>query len=80
MSGEASQLSVAVATPVAGGNVLDVHNTVTLGGQVICGAVESSTMIFCKHVVVFPQSSVALQVLAIEYSCGQDGDAVVISE
>ncbi len=36
-----AQLSVAVAVPVAGGNVLAVQTTVILAGQVIVGGVLS---------------------------------------
>ena len=40
---EASQLSVAVAVPVAGGKVLAPHCSVTFCGQLIIGGVLSST-------------------------------------
>ena len=43
--GVPSQLSVAVAVPFAAGNVLDPHWIVVLAGQVIVGAVLSSTNI-----------------------------------
>jgi hypothetical protein len=41
------------------------------GGQkVITGGVLSSTKMTCKQELEFPQSSVALHVLLIVYSCG----------
>ena len=43
--GVPSQLSDAVAVPVLAGSVLAVHCIVVLGGQVIVGAVLSSTKI-----------------------------------
>jgi hypothetical protein len=42
--GEATQLSVAVAVPVLGGNVLAVHWMVTFAGHVIVGGTASSTV------------------------------------
>jgi hypothetical protein len=65
--------------PVVPGNVLDVHSIVTLFGQVIIGAVLSSTTIVWLHVFILPQSSVAFQVLVIVYSCGHVGEATVTS-
>jgi hypothetical protein len=62
------QLSVAVAVPVLAGNVTAVHSIVISTGHVMIGGVLSSTVIVCTHVVLLPQSSVALQVLVIEYS------------
>ena len=65
------QLSVAVAIPVAAGNVFAEHCSVKLAGHdVITGGVESSTMIVCKQVDELLHASVALQVLFIVYSCG----------
>ena len=73
MVGVRSQLSVAVAVPLdPPGAVLAVHSIVILGGQkVITGGVLSSTKMVCRHVLELPQSSVALQVRCIVYSCGQ---------
>ena len=69
--GVGSQLSVAVATPfVPPGAVLAVHSIVRFGGHVITGGVLSSTKMVCRQVLELPQSSVALQVLLIVYSCG----------
>jgi len=70
-AGVPSQLSVAVALPVLAGNVLAVHNIVILAGQVMAGAKLSSTNMVWLHVLVLPQSSVALQVRVIVRSCGQ---------
>ena len=70
--GVASQLSVAVAVPlVPPGAVLAVHSMVKFGGQVMTGGVLSSTRITWRHVLELPQSSVALHVLLMVYSCGQ---------
>jgi hypothetical protein len=77
--GITSQLSDALADPVFAGSVEAVHSIVTLIGQVITGGVLSSTVITCTQVLKLPQSSVAFQVLEIEYSCGQVCEAVVTS-
>jgi hypothetical protein len=70
--GVASQLSVAVAVPAGPpGAVLTEHWMVTLAGQVITGGVLSSTKMICVQVLELPQSSVALHVLVMVYSCGQ---------
>ena len=69
--GVASQLSVAVAVPFAPpGAVLAVHWIVKFGGQVITGGVLSSTKMVCRHVLELPQSSVAIHVRVMVYSCG----------
>ena len=78
-SGAGSQLSVAVALPVLVGSVLDVHNTVISGGQVMAGGCVSSIVISCTHVLVLPHVSVAVHVRVMEYSCGHDGEVVVTS-
>ncbi len=70
MAGVASQLSVAVAVPVLPGNVLAVQDIVVLGGQVMAGAILSSTKIVCTQVAEFPQSSVAVHVRVMVLSCG----------
>jgi hypothetical protein len=75
--GVASQLSVAVAVPVAAGSVLSVHVIVTLDGQVSAGVVLSSTVISCTQVDVFPQSSVAVQVRSIALSWVQPPGVVI---
>jgi hypothetical protein len=56
------QASVAVAVPVAAGNVEAPQATVTSTGQVITGGVVSTTVIVCTHEAVLPQESVAVQV------------------
>ena len=67
--GAGSQLSDAVALPVLAGAVLSVHSIVILAGQrVITGGVLSSTIITWRQVLLFPQSSVAVQVLLMVYS------------
>ena len=71
MVADGSQLSVAVAVPVAAGNVLPVHNTVMFAGHVIAGPVLSSTKMVCVHVLELPQSSVAVHVLVMFNSWGQ---------
>jgi hypothetical protein len=65
IKGVGSQLSVAVAEPVAGGNVLAVQETVRLAGHVIIGGSSSWTNICCRQVLEFPQWSVAVHVLFI---------------
>src|SRR4030095_8973007 len=72
MAGVLSQLSVAVALPVFAGNVLAVHSIVIFGGQVMIGAWLSSTEMSWSHELLFPQSSVALQVLVMINSSGHD--------
>ena len=62
MAGERSQLSDAVAVPVAAGKVLAPQETVVFPGHVIVGARLSSITIVCTHVLELPQSSVAVQV------------------
>lgn len=65
ISGAGSQLSVAVAVPVAGGKVLAVQAMVMFGGHVITGGVSSCTRIIWLQVLELPQSSVAFHVLVI---------------
>lgn len=67
-TGIAAQLSVAVAVPVFAGSVLAVHSIVTFTGHVMAGAWVSSVDMICTHVEVFPQWSVANQVLVIKAS------------
>jgi hypothetical protein len=73
---ELSQLSVAVALPVLAGSVLAVHSIVTFIGQVIAGAVLSSTVMVWTQLLLLPQSSIAVQVRVIVYSCGHPPAAV----
>jgi hypothetical protein len=75
----ASQLSVAVAEPVAAGAELVLHCIVILVGQVTTGGVLSSTKIVCAQLLELPQSSIAVNVLVIVNSCGH-APAVVTSE
>jgi hypothetical protein len=79
IAGRLSQLSVAVAVPVFAGNVLAVQAMVTLAGQLIAGGTLSSTTIVCTQELLFPQSSVAVQVRVMVLSCGQV-PAIVASE
>src|SRR5512133_136487 len=62
ITGVASQLSVAVAVPVFAGNVDSSQLMVTANGQVITGAVTSTTVIVCTQVLALPQLSVAFLV------------------
>lgn len=55
MVGVASQLSTDVGLPVLAGNVLVLHCIVTLAGQLIVGAILSTTEIVCTHVMKLPQ-------------------------
>ena len=79
MLGEASHISVAVASPVFEGKVLAVQSIVISTGQTISGGVSSTMIMLCRHVVMLPQISVAVQVLAMEYSSGQLGEVIVTS-
>ena len=80
MVGVASQLSVAVAVPfVPPGAVLAVQRIVILAGQVMDGAILSSTNMVCRQVLKLPQSSVAIHVLLTVNSCGH-APATVTSE
>jgi hypothetical protein len=54
--GVVSQLSVAVAVPVAPGAVLVLHWTVTFAGQVMTGTMLSRTLKICVQVVVLTPS------------------------
>ena len=66
-----SQLSVAVAVPVAGGNVLCPQAIVIFAGQVMTGPTLSSTTIICVQELEFPHPSWAVHVLVMVISCGQ---------
>src|SRR5687767_689787 len=58
--------------PVSTGSVLSVHSIVIFEGQFIIGASLSSRVMFCSHVLLLPQASVAIHVLVIMVSCGQE--------
>ena len=62
---------MADANPIASGLVLSVHSRVISPGQSTDGGVVSSMIIVCRQVLLFPQASVAIQVLDIVDSCGQ---------
>ena len=62
IAGAVSQLSEAVADPVAPGAVEVPHSTVTFAGHVMTGAVLSTTLIVCTQVAVLPHSSFAVNV------------------
>jgi hypothetical protein len=57
-----SQLSEAVAVPVADGEVGSVQPTVTSAGATTAGAVESVTVMVWTHCAELPESSVAVHV------------------
>jgi len=61
-AGAPSQLSVAAALPVLTGAVEASHVTVTLAGQVMTGAVASTTRIVWPQLLLLPQASFAVQV------------------
>ena len=61
----ALQVSVAVATPVLLVLVSAGHSKVMFAGQVITGAVVSTTVMICWQELLLPQASVAVQVLMI---------------
>ena len=50
--GVASQLSTVAGLPVLAGSVLVVHNTVMLAGQVMVGAILSTTTMVCTQLDV----------------------------
>jgi len=64
------QLFVTVGKPVLDGNVLAVQE-ISTSLQVITGAWLSSRKIVCKQVLELLQSSFAVHVRLIVYSCGQ---------
>ena len=77
--GARSQLSVAVAVPLAPpGAVLAVHSNVIFCGQVMTGGVLSSTKMVCRHVTELLQSSIPVHVRRIVYSWGH-APAIVTS-
>jgi hypothetical protein len=69
--GLGSQLSIAVALPVALGSVEALQSTVVSAGQVMLGAVVSTTLMVCLQSAVLPQLSVAVQVRVITFVFGQ---------
>ena len=71
-----SQLSVAVAVPVAGGSVLWPQAIVILGGHVIAGPRLSIRTIIWVHELELPQPSCAVQVLVMVLPWGQPPPAV----
>ena len=74
--GVGSQLSVAVAVPVAGGFIWAEHSIVKSGGHVIAGGTLSFMKINCTQVLELPQLSVALHVREMILSWGQAPPAV----
>jgi hypothetical protein len=63
------QLSVVLTPPELTGGTCEAQDTVTLAGQLIPGDALSSIMIVCTQLLELPQSSVALQVRVMVYSC-----------
>src|SRR5207253_11196311 len=61
ITGVGSQLSVAVALPVTIGSLEVLHWTVASGGQVITGAVVSTTLMVWTQELLLPARSVAVQ-------------------
>ena len=66
----APQLSVPVAEPVAAGLVSPVHSTVAAAGQVMVGAVVSTTEMVWSPDAELAQASVAVHVRVIVDACG----------
>ena len=62
---DVEQTSVAVAVPVAAGNVLVLHCRVTFAGHVITGGTLSDTVTVNVQVAVLPQPSVAVAVTVV---------------
>ena len=75
-TGAGSQLSVAVAMPVAAGALEASHSTVAVIGTVITGSVVSTTLMVCVPEIELPHASVAVHVRVIVDSCGQVPGAV----
>ena len=71
ITGAGSQLSVAVALPVTIGSLEVLHWTVASGGQVITGAVVSTTLMVCTQELLLPAQSVAVQVRVMTLVFGQ---------
>jgi hypothetical protein len=65
ITGDGSQLSVAVAVPVLDGSIGSWQFTVIFAGQVITGGVISCTVMVWMQVLKLPQLSVAFQVRVI---------------
>jgi hypothetical protein len=61
------QLSVVVTAVGLGVGTPEEQVTVVAGGQVICGATLSLTVMICEQVAVLPQASVALYVRVTVY-------------
>jgi hypothetical protein len=76
--GLASQLSVALALPVALGSVEPLQATATSGGQVSTGGVVSCTVIIWLQTFVFPWQSLAVHVRVITIVPRQ-GPSVMLS-
>src|SRR5690606_2334198 len=79
-AGALSQLSVAVEVPVFAGLESSSHSIVTSAAQVRTGAVESSTVMICRHVLLLPHESVAVQVRWMVSSCGHTVLGIIASE
>jgi hypothetical protein len=77
--GLVSQMSVAVALPVALGSVEPLQLVLKSGGQKITGGVVSRTVISCAQVRVFPAQSVAFHVRVIRRIMGQFAVLLVLS-
>jgi hypothetical protein len=66
------QLSVALTLPILDCGTAEEQLTVVFGGvPVITGGVWSFTVITCDEVELFPQTSVAVQVLVMVYLFAQ---------
>ena len=75
--GAGSQLSVAVAVPVPAAAAEASHSTVTFAGQVMTGAVRSSTVMVWVQLLLLLQSSVAVQVRVMADSLAQEPAATL---
>src|SRR2546427_8374829 len=71
ITGVGSQLSVAVALPVTIGSLEVLHWTVVSGGQLITGAVVSTTVMVCWQELLLPAQSMAVQVRVMTLVLGQ---------
>jgi hypothetical protein len=69
--GIGSQLSVALALPVALGAVESLQARVISDGHTMAGGVASTTLIVCTQLALIPWQPVAVQVRLITVICGQ---------
>ena len=77
---QAPQVSLHVALPVFPGVVSAGHSSVTSGGQVIVGAVVSTTVMIWSQLLKLPQSSSAVHVRVITSVLPQPGTELSLND